>query len=88
MLVTNMFILPLDISFFSNNIYNTNNTGSTNNETNGSHKPKNISNTFFGFHIVSDIVCLIDILMNFRTGYRAGPEKNDFQLDGKKIAIQ
>ncbi|XP_065673063.1 potassium/sodium hyperpolarization-activated cyclic nucleotide-gated channel 4 isoform X3 [Hydra vulgaris] len=86
MLATNMFVLPLDISFFSNNIYNVGNI-TTSKSSNGDNNVTSISNTFFAFHITSDIVCLIDILMNFRTGYRAGPEKSDFQLDGKKIAL-
>lgn len=82
-LVVNMIVLPLDISFFTYKPER----GTKNNATNNiSYNNPDISNTFVSFHIVSDVVCLIDILMNFRTGYRASPEKSDFQLNGNKIA--
>jgi len=64
MLILNMFILPLDIAFFT----------------------EHDNNTWLGFHIFSDMLCLLDIVLNFRTGYKDS-ESSEFELDHKKIAI-
>lgn len=46
------------------------------------------SNTLVGFHVMSDTLCLLDIILNFRTGYRCSRERQEFELDHKKIAIK
>ena len=66
MLILNMFILPLDIAFFTH------------------RNPQ----TWLWFHMVSDFLCIIDIVLNFRTGYRDNVESSVFELDSKKIAVQ
>lgn len=44
--------------------------------------------TFISFHVVSDALCMVDIILNFRTGYHLMTKKHEFELDQKKIAIQ
>lgn len=45
-------------------------------------------NSFISFHVVSDTLCMVDILLNFRTGYHLMAKKHEFELGHKKIAIQ
>lgn len=40
------------------------------------------------FHIISDMSYLIDMLLNFRTGYRATTDASEFELAPRKIALQ
>jgi len=45
-------------------------------------------NSLVTFHVISDSLCMVDIVLNFRTGYHIRPEKYEFELGQKKIAIQ
>ena len=44
------------------------------------------SKTWVGFHITSDCLCMLDIVFNFRTGYRTAGKA--FELDQRQIAKQ
>eukprot|EP00111_Clytia_hemisphaerica_P021477 TCONS_00063185-protein len=44
-------------------------------------------NSLISFHVISDTLCMVDIILNFRTGYHLRKEKHEFELGHKKIAI-
>ena len=44
------------------------------------------TDTWMPFHVVSDLICAIDILINFRTGFHQYGDK--YELDGRAIALR
>ena len=63
-MLANVFILPLDIAFFSD---------------------ITIQNGVL--LVLSDVFCILDILLNIRTGYRDKTNGNMYELDGKKVRL-